>query len=256
MMTNAALRTAPLADACTCKACNAAIAPDRKIGEKNGYALMRCAACGTVVVDPWPTLEQLVDFYQSYKGTTDYRKKAVRKIQRAQKRLRKVAARAPGRRLLDVGSNYGFTVKAGLDLGLDARGIDIDDTAVKASIEGFGPYYETVAVQDYAERRPASADMVYTAEVVEHVHDPDSFIAAIAKVLAPDGVLYLTTPDSGHFRVPKDFASWHNVMPPEHITLFTRKGMKTLLARHGLEIEKFFFAFKDGMRLIARKKRA
>lgn len=256
-MTNAAARlpsqdTAP----CICKACSAVIAADRKIGEKNGYALMRCAGCGTVVVDPWPTLDQLIDFYQSYKGTTDYRKKQVRKIQRAERRLRKVARYAPGKRLLDVGSNYGFTVKAGMNLGLAAHGIDIDATAVAASIESFGPYYETIAVQDYAVAHPASADMVYTAEVVEHVHDPDSFIAAIAAVLAPNGVLYLTTPDSGHFRVPKDFASWHNVMPPEHITLFTRKGMKTLLGRHGLEVEKFFFAFKDGMRLIARKKRA
>ena len=58
---------------------------------------------------------------------------------------------------------------------------------------------------------------------------------------------------AGHFTVPRDFSTWHNVMPPEHITYFTRKGIKHLLGRHGLKVEKFFFTLKDGMRLLARK---
>ncbi len=235
-----------------CKACGNAINTGNQIGHARGYDLLRCPACATVVVNPWPTVAELMAFYQSYKGTSDYRKKAKRKVQRATRRLRKVASRAPGKRLLDVGCNYGFTVKAGLDLGLDARGIDIDATAVAASVETFGQHFECVAVQDYA-ARGETADMIYTAEVVEHVPDPDSFIAAIAKILVPNGVLYLTTPDAGHFTVPKNFATWHHVMPPEHITYFTRKGIAQLLAKHGLKVEKFFFTFKDGMRLIARK---
>lgn len=235
-----------------CKACAAPVTADCRIGEARGYALLRCPACATVIVDPWPSVEELIAFYQSYEGTTDYRKKAARKIQRATRRLKKVAARAPGKRLLDVGCNYGFTVKAGLDLGLEVRGIDIDSTAVAASIETFGPHFECIPVQDYA-ARGESADMIYTSEVVEHVPDPDSFIAAIARILAPRGVLYLTTPDASHFTVPRDFSSWHHVMPPEHITYFTRKGISHLLDRHGLKIEKFFFSLKDGMRLIARK---
>lgn len=250
MSTAHAQQNAPALTAC--KACEATIGVERKIGHARGYDLLRCPSCATVVVNPWPTDAQLMEFYQSYKGTSDYRKKAVRKVQRATRRLKKVAARAPGKRLLDVGCNYGFTVKAGLNLGLDARGIDIDATAVNTSIETFGPHYECIAVQDYA-ARGESADMVYTAEVVEHVPNPDSFIAAIAKILVPNGVLYLTTPDAGHFTVPKDFATWHNVMPPEHITYFTRKGIAQLLNKHGLKVEKFFFSFKDGMRLIARK---
>ncbi len=235
-----------------CKACTMPIPSDAKVGHSNGYDLMRCPACASVVVAPWPTVEDLIAFYQSYKGTTDYRKKSVRKIQRASRRLKKISPRAPGKRLLDVGCNYGFTVKAGLDLGFDAHGIDIDATAVQASREAFGAHYECIAVQDYAARGD-TADIVYTSEVIEHVPDPDSFIAAIARILVPNGVLYLTTPDAGHFTVPKDFANWHNVMPPEHITYFTRKGMAQLLGTHGLKVEKFFFSFKSGMRLIARK---
>ena len=235
-----------------CTACTAAVSAANKVGHSRGYDLLRCPSCASVVVTPWPTIDELIAYYQSYSGTTDYRKKAKRKVQRATRRLKKAAARAPGKRLLDVGCNYGFTVKAGIDLGLTARGIDIDATAVASSVENYGPHFECIAVQDYA-ARGETADMVYTAEVVEHVPDPNSFIEAIAKILVPNGVLYLTTPDAGHFTVPKDFSTWHNVMPPEHITYFTRKGIAQLLAKHGLKVEKFFFSFKDGMRLLARK---
>ncbi len=236
-----------------CKACHNALNPDRTLGEKNGYALLRCEGCGSVTVDPFPSVEELVAFYQSYKGTTNYRAKETSKIRRASRRIAYLREMTPGKVFLDVGCNYGFTVKAALALGLDAKGIDIDETAVKASQESFGAdNFRTIAVQDYA-NEGHKADIIYTSEVVEHVHDPDAFIDAIAKILSPGGVLYLTTPDAGHWRVPRSFLKWPTVTPPEHITYFTRLGITRLLNAHGLKVEKFFFAWKPGMRLVARK---
>ncbi len=221
------------------------------IGHKNGYSLLKCPSCGTITVDPFPTVEQLIAFYQSYQGSTDYQSKKDKKIRRASRRLKRLARLAPGKKFLDVGCNYGFTVKAALDLGLGAHGIDIDGTAVAAITDMFGAQYFTVIpVQDYT----GKADMVYTSEVIEHVPDPDGFVEAIARILNTNGVLYLTTPDGGHWNKPKDFTQWTDCMPPEHITYFTRKGIRHLLEKHGLQVEKFFFNWKPGIRLIARKK--
>ena len=128
------------------------------------------------------------------------------------------------------------------------RGLILESFSTLLAEKGF----ETISVQDYA-KRGEKADIVYTSEVIEHVPDPDGFMAAIAAILSPGGVLYLTTPDSSHWRRPKNFPTWKEVMPPEHITYFTRKGMKGLLEKHGLTPEKFFFSLKPGMRLIARK---
>lgn len=236
-----------------CKACRADLSTAKSRGHKNGYDLLACPACETVTVNPFPTVEQLIAFYQSYKGTVDYRKKADRKIRRARRRLRRLMTKTAGRKLLDIGCNYGFTVKAGLDLGLEAFGIDIDGTAVAASQESFGSdKFRVVPVEDYA-REGHQYDMIYTSEVIEHVPDPDGFVEAIAKLLAPGGIAYITTPENGHWRIPADFTQWDAVMPPEHITYFTRKGMKKLLENHGLKVEKFFFSLKPGMRLMARK---
>ncbi len=235
-----------------CQACHNALNPDRSLGEKNGYRLLRCEGCGTVTVDPFPTPEELTAFYQSYKGTTNYRAKEASKIKRASRRIAYLREMTPGKVFLDVGCNYGFTVKAALALGLDAKGIDIDDTAVKASRESFGDHFQTIAVQDYA-NQGHKADIIYTSEVIEHVPDPDTFVAAISKLLAPGGVVYITTPEANHWRVPRNFLKWDAVMPPEHITYFTRLGMTRLLNAHDLTVEQFFFSWKPGMRLVARK---
>lgn len=236
-----------------CKACQSPLHQGNSLGEKNGFSLLSCPSCRTVTVYPWPTAEELGKFYQSYRGTTDYKKKKDKKISRAKRRIHRLMDLTAGKKFLDVGCNYGFTVKAALDLGLDAHGIDIDATAVTASQEMFGePFYETISVQEYADQGK-KADIIYTSEVVEHVPDPDGFIGAIAKILNPGGILFLTTPDAGHFMVPRDFKTWKDVMPPEHITYFTRKGLDVLLEKHGLKEVKFGFNFKPGIRLIARK---
>jgi SAM-dependent methyltransferase len=246
-------RTAPSAEQPYCKACLAGLDRSRSLGTKNGYALLPCGACGTVTVDPFPTVAELIAFYQAYEGSTDYRTKKDKKIARAAKRIRRLAPLAPGKRFLDIGCNYGFTVKAALDQGLEAYGIDIDAIAVKASQEMFGErHFCALSVQNYA-AAGKKADVIYTAEVIEHVPDPDSFMAAISTILVPNGILYLTTPEGGHWSLPRNFANWAAVSPPEHITWFTRKGMQILLEKHGFKVEKFFFSWKPGMRLIARR---
>jgi len=236
-----------------CKACHGAINNSDTIGNKNNYELLKCKKCGTVTVDPFPKVEELIEFYQSYEGSTDYRVKEVKKIARARKRIKRIMKLSKGNKFLDIGCNYGFTIKAASDLGLNAHGIDIDETAVNISKETFGQEkYTAISVEDYA-AAGYKADMIYTSEVIEHVPSPEIFIKSISEILNKDGILYLTTPDGGHFSLPKDFTKWDDVMPPEHITYFTRKGMKNLLEKNGFKIKKFFFNLKPGIKLLAKK---
>ncbi len=223
-------------------------------GAKDGYDLWRCTNCKTVRVSPQPTAEQLSAFYSAYTGTCDYNKKRSRKIQRSRARIKRLMGMHSGMDFLDVGCNYGFGVAAAADLGLNATGIDIDDVAINACREQFGRQgrFEFRTVQDHA-ASGAKSDIVYTSEVIEHTPDPNSFAAAMGHILRPNGLLYLTTPDGGHCRVPRDFAKWEQVIPPEHLTYFTRRGLKTMLLRYGFKDIKFRFNLKPGIRVTARK---
>ncbi|MDD9900979.1 MAG: class I SAM-dependent methyltransferase [Alphaproteobacteria bacterium] len=228
------------------------------IGHKDGFDLLRCADCKTVIAGPLPSEEELARYYYSHGKTSDYLRKRDAKIRRGLHRVKKILrARPPGRKFLDIGCNIGFTVEAAHQLGLEAYGIDIDTDAIEQARLHYpaAGRFEAVPVEDYATRGD-TFDMIYMSEVVEHVRDPDTFIAAVAKLLRPGGVLYITAPDGAHFAVPRDFASWGMVCPPQHLTFFSRTGMKKLLARHGLDIRSFSIAFKPGIKALARKTEA
>lgn len=226
----------------------------KRAGEKDGFFLWRCGACGTVQVDPCPSEAELAAFYSGYAKTGSYLRKKDSKLRRSAGRVRRMLkARPPGKKFLDVGCSVGYMAAAAAGLGCEAHGIDIDSTALDIARKNFKGVFEHISIRDLAARGD-TFDMVYMCEVIEHVPDPDGFIAATAKVMAPGAILYITAPDAGHFGVPKKFTDWNMVCPPEHLTYFTRKGMISLLARHGLDVETFQIAFKPGMKAIARKR--
>jgi SAM-dependent methyltransferase len=250
--------TPDAADAATgspaCLACGAALdARAHHAAEKDGYAILRCPACATLTVHPFPSAAELSAFYGTYRGTPDYLAKRDAKIARARGEVRRLMRGAPGRRFLDVGCNAGFAVAAAQSLGLEARGIDLDPNAIAAAREAFGADHFTVARVEELATAGERADMIFTSEVIEHTTDPHGFLAALARILVPGGRLFLTTPDAGHFRVPRDLTRWNAVTPPEHLVLFTRKAMRAMLARHGFAGVRFNIATKPGIRLYATR---
>lgn len=114
---------------------------------------------------------------------------------------------------------------------------------------GTKPYRALFAVQEYvgldiqseATRRRANADMFYDGkafpaadasfdavlcnQVLEHVFTPDAFVAEIARVLKPGGLLLLTVP-----------FVWDEHEQPVDYARYTSFGLAHLLQRHGFAI--------------------
>lgn len=224
------------------------------LGERHGHALFGCRTCGFSFVHPMPADADIAAMYEQYDSNESYTRKAERKVTRARRRIRRYMKRAPGKRFLDVGCNVGTAVEAARRLGLDAYGIDIGEQSIGIARELFpGGHYHAGPI----ETLPAdwgNFDFIYCAEVIEHIPDPHAYFAALAPRVKSGGVLYLTTPDAGHWRVPKDFPSWDQVFPPQHLVYFTRDAMRRFLDRHGFDMVKFEWNLKPGLHAIARKR--
>lgn len=234
-----------------CHICDGTQYTDR--GRREPYALLQCTRCGTVVIDPLPTGEELSAAYTKYAMTANYQTRKLKKVKRSRRRLVRLRKYVTGNRVLDVGCNLGYTVAAALELGMDAFGIDIDPDTIALAQEDIGKdRFAAETVEEFAERGE-TFDIVYTAETIEHSLNPHSFMASLAKLLKPGGLLYLTTPDAGHRRVPGELSDWNEVDPPFHIYLMTRSALEMMLPRHGLSLVKFQLNLKPGIRLLARK---
>ncbi len=226
-----------------------------KIGEKNGFKLVLCGACGFIHVDPMPGPEQLETLYDEFHKTEDYLRKLNKKqLSSFIKLLRLKKYLSAGRMtFLDVGCSVGATVQSAHRLGYQATGIDLDKRVLSQAGKLFPDCeFLNISSMDLA-KQGRRFDLIYCAEVIEHVPHPHEFVASLSSLLKPDAILFLTTPDAGHRTVPNDFVSWKRVSPPEQISYFTRKTMADVLTGHGLEPIKFLWSHRSALRVIARK---
>jgi SAM-dependent methyltransferase len=224
---------------------------------KNNYHFVRCLKCSLIFVDPMPSAEELTNFYDNYHKSGQYLAKLNSKVRRAKKRIRGASLFIQKGTFIDVGCNVGFAVEAARSLGFQARGIDIDSAAISVAQEKFGKsLFEIRSVQDLAQSGE-TFDFIYCSEVIEHLSELDSFFAALVQCLKEDGILYITTPDNGHYSLPSDFSKlidWTSVRPPEHLLYFTQSSIKPLLRRYGLNFIKIAFSFKPTLKIIAKLK--
>ncbi len=222
---------------------------------ENGYQWVRCAECGFARLSPMPDLAAAGEI-QSPEVARDYIRtltaKADSKMRRSRRRVRHLRRRMRGPDMLDVGSNIGCFVEAGREIGLRAVGLDINPDLVAYARERY-PECEFVcgALEDvdFGDRR---FDGIYTSEVIEHVVDPNGFLAGIFRLLKPGGVLYLTTPDLGGYR-QKAPPGWKPLGAPDHKLYFTPENMRRMLVRHGFTDVRFRFNVKPGIKLFARR---
>ncbi len=225
----------------------------RPAGVSNGYNIFGCTNCGFHFVYPLPSLEEIAAIYEKYSSNVLYSAKAERKVLRAMKQIRRYLHAKPGARFIDFGCNIGTGVEAALRLGLEAYGVDIDEESVGIARKKYpAGHYHAGAVESLPEDWK-DFDFAFMIEVIEHLPDPHAYFEAMKARLKPGALLYLTTPDAGHWSVPKDFPAWKEVFPPQHLHYFTKAAMRRFLTDHGFEVIRFVWSAKSRLKVLARK---
>jgi len=220
------------------------------MGEKDGFKFFACKSCGSIEMQPWPTKEMLDQYFADIQPEIVHFPNHQHEIIRIKKLLGTVTKDFAGKRFLDVCCRQGYGVMAAKELGFQAHGIDAHDFFVAFAKDKYDPHlFEHIAVQDYA-AKGEQADLIYIPEGFCEQTDPESYAAALAKILAPKGKIYLQEPDGNHPRLPTNFSGWAFVDPPMNFSYISKRGMGVLLGRHGLKIEKSFFTWSPFMRLV------
>ncbi len=115
-------------------------------------------------------------------------------------RLKWIDTLAPlaGKKVLDVGCGGGILAEAMAGAGATVSGIDLSEKALKVAKlhlyeSGRSVDYELSSAEDYAARHGGGFDVVTCMEMLEHVPDPASVVAACAQLVKPGGWVFFST---------------------------------------------------------------
>lgn len=225
------------------------------MGEKNGFSFSACQACGSVMVMPWITQQQREQVLGEIQPEATHVPNPEAEIAFYKKRLQKATGSisGTGRRFLDVGCRQGYAVMAAKETGYQAKGLDQHDFFIRFAQDKYGnELFESATAQNYADSKQ-QAEVIFALECFSEQTDPDAFTAALAKILAPGGLLYIEEPDGNSFHLPRSFENWSFAEPPFNFVYPSKKGLTALLKRHGLKITRSFFSWSPMMKLIVTK---
>ncbi len=207
--------------------------------EKDGFAIVRCRACGLVHVNPRPTRDTLGALYQDptyfgggewyddYLGDAENHRRLFRRIVDLLGRF------APDRgRLLDVGCAAGFLLEVARERGWTVTGIEpstamAEDARRTLAVEVQSGTLESVTLP------AASFDAVTLCDSIEHMADPRAALAEVRRLLVPGGIVLVVTPNVASVAARLMGARWPHYTPREHVLYFDPATLAGLFERVG-----------------------
>lgn len=172
-------------------------------------------------------------FFPVITGTSDFygrlREQNWYYIKEKQEFLFAAQEAGPSDDVLDIGcgeGNFSKYIKSKKYVGLE-----LSPTAVlEAKTRGINVISQTV--EEYAERHPHSADVVCAFQVLEHVANPKSFLAASIRCLRSGGRLIISVPSADSFLS----LAVNNILncPPHHVSWWSDEALRSVGRIFGL----------------------
>jgi SAM-dependent methyltransferase len=203
-----------------------------------GYDVVACQLCGFVFADTVVAQAAYDLFYakcSKYEdsrnstgaGLTDWDARRLRDMADA------IAEQAPSSkaRILDLGCANGGLLGALKCRGFsDLTGVDPSEACARATRELHD--VEAVAASLYSLPDLGLFDVITLSHVLEHLEDLRGAVQSFARVLRPDGIVYIEVPDAGRYAeyLVAPFQDFNT----EHINHFSHRSLRRLMATVGM----------------------
>lgn len=224
-----------------------------RLGHVHGErTFLRCRGCGSAVLDPVPTTDELPGFYPpvytfSAKGhgggglrrllaAAEYHLFFAPQYRAQVRAVTRACGKAGrGRVLLDVGCGHGLRLVEFRKLGFAVHGLDLQPEAVRYLNSELGIPAEQGDVTELPRLYGAATfDVVTAFHLIEHVPDVPRLLADVFAVLKPGGWFAAATPLLDSVQAKLFGRRWVGVTEaPRHLGVATRAGLRAACATAG-----------------------
>jgi SAM-dependent methyltransferase len=140
----------------------------------------------------------------------------------------------PGARVLDVGCGEGEFAAEAAQAGAQVVGVDVAQTAVdRARRRHPGLDFQVVPIDGALPFEDCAFELVWASEVIEHVGDTARWLSEVRRVIAPGGLLLVTTPSHGRLRLLVGGIERFSEPLGDHLHLYTRRSLARTLTEFG-----------------------
>ena len=138
---------------------------------------------------------------------------------------------AQGQRLLDIGCGNGSFLVSAREAGWQVSGVEPDPKAADAARQRGVDV--TVGTIDLLADESDCFDAITLSHVIEHVHEPKQLLQAVQRLLKPDGIVYIDTPNIQSHGAAIFKKNWRGLETPRHLVMFNPASLTGLLYATG-----------------------
>jgi len=137
--------------------------------------------------------------------------------------------------IVEIGSNDGIMLKHFAKKGVRHLGVEpsqnVADEAVRNGVSTQCSFFDEAAATEILQKH-GPADAIYGANVITHIPDIHSVLAAVEILLHDDGIFILEDPYLGDVIEKTAYDQFYD----EHVFYFCLSSLQSLLSRHGMTI--------------------
>lgn len=224
--------------ACTSKNTNHAF-------KKSDFSYSYCGECGTLYLNPRPTLSEFELFYQDsesakywaevfFPAVAEARREKIIRPRVNQLLLLCGKKRISLDRLIDVGAGFGIFLDEWRQILPSTELLAIEpSTTLSEECRKKGFNVVQSIVENVARSYEGYADLVTCFEVLEHVHDPLIFLKHLKRLCRPGGYVFISTLCIDGFDLQTLWSKSQQISPPHHINFLSIRGFKELFTSAG-----------------------
>lgn len=204
------------------------------------YSLYKCSDCSVVFTFPQPKATKLINqvVYDSKKELESRIANFPIEYQRARVHVLNFMKYKKSGKYLDVGCSYGIGLKAAHDLGFDVIGVEPTKKAANYARKHFKLEIIEKTLEK-AKIKSNTFDVISLYDVLEHVPNLHKFLTEIRRILKPEGLLVIQSPNIESYAFKLLTVNWNWLLVPNHLWHFSKKSISKLLKENGFLVEKF-----------------